>query len=95
MVDVSECDREPIHIPGAIQPFGVLLALSEPKMVVTQVSDNASDHLSMAADDILGRDGARSVGRAIAHRRAVAREGHVVAIGRKCRGRGRREQAQR
>jgi light-regulated signal transduction histidine kinase (bacteriophytochrome) len=26
--DLSVCDREPIHIPGAIQPHGVLLALS-------------------------------------------------------------------
>lgn len=25
-VDLSTCDREPIHIPGAIQPHGVLLA---------------------------------------------------------------------
>ena len=27
-VDLTNCDREPIHIPGAIQPFGFLLALS-------------------------------------------------------------------
>jgi light-regulated signal transduction histidine kinase (bacteriophytochrome) len=27
--DLSACDREPIHIPGAIQPHGVLLALGE------------------------------------------------------------------
>ena len=55
MVDVSECDREPIHIPGSIQPFGVLFALSEPELVVTQVSDNVSSHLSMAVEDVLGR----------------------------------------
>jgi chemotaxis family two-component system sensor kinase Cph1 len=54
VVDVSECDREPIHIPGSIQPFGVLLALSEPDMVVTQISDNASDHLCMPIEAILG-----------------------------------------
>ena len=27
MVDLNDCDREPIHVPGTIQPFGVLLAL--------------------------------------------------------------------
>ncbi|HEX8262874.1 MAG TPA: GAF domain-containing protein, partial [Allosphingosinicella sp.] len=27
--DLSACDREPIHIPGAIQPHGVLLALDQ------------------------------------------------------------------
>lgn len=26
-VDLTTCDREPIHVPGAIQPFGALLAL--------------------------------------------------------------------
>ena len=26
-VDLTTCDREPIHVPGAIQPHGVLLAL--------------------------------------------------------------------
>jgi len=25
-VDLTNCDREPIHVPGAIQPHGVLLA---------------------------------------------------------------------
>ena len=29
MVDLNDCDREPIHIPGTIQPFGVLLVLVE------------------------------------------------------------------
>ena len=24
-IDLTNCDREPIHIPGAIQPYGVLL----------------------------------------------------------------------
>ena len=27
--DVSACEREPIHIPGAIQPHGVLLAVDQ------------------------------------------------------------------
>ncbi|WP_230292025.1 HWE histidine kinase domain-containing protein [Croceicoccus sp. Ery5] len=27
-VDLTNCDREPIHIPGSIQPFGFLLALN-------------------------------------------------------------------
>ena len=25
-VDLTNCDREPIHIPGSIQPHGALLA---------------------------------------------------------------------
>ncbi|MFC5390370.1 hypothetical protein ACFPH9_13330 [Brevundimonas bullata] len=27
-VDLTNCDREPIHIPGAIQPIGFLVALT-------------------------------------------------------------------
>ena len=27
--DLTNCDREPIHIPGFIQPYGVLLVLQE------------------------------------------------------------------
>ena len=26
-VDLTNCDREPIHIPGSIHPFGLLLVL--------------------------------------------------------------------
>ena len=33
-VDLSTCDREPIHVPGAIQPHGVLLALDDDLRVV-------------------------------------------------------------
>ena len=33
MVNVTDCDREPIHIPGTIQPYGVLLALAEPELL--------------------------------------------------------------
>ena len=50
----ERCDREPIHIPGTIQPFGVLFALDE-EMKVTQVSENVSDHLSLRVDEALGR----------------------------------------
>ena len=54
MVDLNDCAREPIHIPGTIQPFGVLLALDE-EMKVTQVSENVSDHLSLGVHEALGR----------------------------------------
>ena len=54
MVDLNDCDREPIHIPGTIQPFGVLIALDE-EMKVTQISDNVIDHLSLGVDETLDR----------------------------------------
>ncbi|WP_221032116.1 ATP-binding protein [Actomonas aquatica] len=39
-VDLTNCDREPIHIPGSVQAHAVLLCLSEPDWVVEQVSVN-------------------------------------------------------
>ena len=55
MADLTDCDREPIHIPGTVQPHGVLLVLAEPALSVTQVSDNVRQHLSLDVGDILGR----------------------------------------
>ena len=55
LADLTDCDREPIHIPGTVQPHGVLFVLAEPALSVTQVSDNVSRHLSLDVGDILGR----------------------------------------
>jgi chemotaxis family two-component system sensor kinase Cph1 len=40
-VDLSNCDREPIHIPGSIQPHGALLAFDAAGRLAIH-SDNAS-----------------------------------------------------
>jgi two-component system, chemotaxis family, sensor kinase Cph1 len=61
-VDLSNCEREPIHVPGSIQPRGVLLAVSEPDMVVRQVSRNLADVVGTAWDDALGRPLAEVLG---------------------------------
>src|ERR1700709_2243781 len=54
-VDLSNCEREPIPRPGGIQPRGVTLAVSEPDMVVHQVSRNLADVVGVPWDDALGR----------------------------------------
>jgi len=74
VVDLNDCDREPIHIPGTIQRFGVLFALNE-GLKVTQVSDNVSDHLSLGVDEALDRPLSEIVDRAGAEEvRSVLRE---------------------
>ena len=50
-VDLTNCDREPIQIPGAIQPHGVLLSLREPDLTVVQASANVGDYLGTHVDD--------------------------------------------
>jgi light-regulated signal transduction histidine kinase (bacteriophytochrome) len=52
-VDLTNCDREPIHELGAVQPFGFLLALSS-DWLVRRASANCIDHLGVAAEDLLG-----------------------------------------
>lgn len=41
-LDLSECEREPIHIPGSIQPHGALLGIAEPDLDIVLASANAS-----------------------------------------------------
>lgn len=53
-LDLSACDREPIHIPGAIQPHGVLLSLAATDFTVLQASENISDLLGVTVERVLG-----------------------------------------
>jgi two-component system, chemotaxis family, sensor kinase Cph1 len=55
-VDLTNCEREPIHIPGRIQPHGVLLVLQEPEYTRLQVSANTDVLLGIPAEDLLGRN---------------------------------------
>ena len=41
IADLTDCDREPIHIPGSVQPHGVLVAVAGEDWVVEQISWNA------------------------------------------------------
>lgn len=56
-VDLTNCDREPIHLLGAVQPFGFLVAVDsgQPAWPVTRVSANVADWLGVAADRVLGQ----------------------------------------
>lgn len=51
--DLTTCDREPIHIPGAIQPHGVLLAV-DADLRVTTASSNCADLLGPSAAEAIG-----------------------------------------
>jgi light-regulated signal transduction histidine kinase (bacteriophytochrome) len=47
-VDLTNCDREPIHQPGAIQPFGALIAVTS-DWIVNRRSANAAEVLGIDA----------------------------------------------
>ncbi|WP_197512727.1 SpoIIE family protein phosphatase [Mycobacterium sp. 852002-10029_SCH5224772] len=54
-IDLDNCAREPIHIPGSIQPRGVLAVVRDHTFEVRQVSANVADLLGRPVDAILGR----------------------------------------
>ena len=45
--DLSNCEREEIHLAGSIQPHGALLVVSEPDHRVVQASANAAEFLNL------------------------------------------------
>ena len=53
-IDLDNCAREPIHIPGSIQPRGVLAVVDEPDFTVRQVSANTGDLLGRPVESVLG-----------------------------------------
>ena len=53
LIDLSHCDREPIHQLGAIQPFGFLLAIT-PDWRIALASENVIAFLGVAVDEIIG-----------------------------------------
>jgi len=52
-VDLTNCDREPIHIPGLIQPHGLLLVLKEPQLEIIQLSNNTFQFLKLHPQQLL------------------------------------------
>ena len=63
-LDLTACDREPIHIPGAIQPHGVLLALDS-GFRVRHVSLNTAQLIGVEPGDLLGRGIGEALGQPV------------------------------
>ncbi|WP_435745677.1 SpoIIE family protein phosphatase [Nocardioides sp. SYSU DS0663] len=65
-VDLETCDREPIHVPGAVQPHGLLLAVDRQTTRTVMVSANVEAMLGVPLDDALDRPLADLIGEAAA-----------------------------
>ena len=76
---IDNCAREPIHIPGAIQPSGLLFGLSDEagELMIKRVSDNVAALVGASSAQILGRSLASVLGREAAE--AVARIAPTLA----------------
>jgi two-component system, chemotaxis family, sensor kinase Cph1 len=53
--DLTTCDREPIHIPGSIQPHGVLLVIDRQRCCVDQVAGDTQSITGMGHSQIIGQ----------------------------------------
>jgi light-regulated signal transduction histidine kinase (bacteriophytochrome) len=84
--DLSNCEREQIHLAGSIQPHGALLVLDDDGTRIIQASANASSFLNLPKD-FVGRDLSALPGTMAAriraqlgaplHRQAVAVRGRI------------------
>ncbi|GAA4003789.1 ATP-binding protein [Hymenobacter fastidiosus] len=61
-ITLTNCDREPIHLPGLIQPYGFLLCLDEQTRRVVQASANTRELLGLAPEELLGHGLERLLG---------------------------------
>src|SRR5580704_2795864 len=51
--DLDVCEREPIHIPGSVEPNGALLVVQEPDLNIIQASANTGDVLGVPCETLL------------------------------------------
>ncbi|WP_210489742.1 ATP-binding protein [Rufibacter aurantiacus] len=54
-VDLSNCDKEPIHLIGRIQSHGFLLVLDKETLTIEQASRNVDQFLSLGLEELLGQ----------------------------------------
>ena len=62
-VNLTNCDREPIHIPNLIQPHGILLAVSVAEYKILQVSLNTERMLGIEPKQLLERPLSELIGK--------------------------------
>ena len=53
-IDLTNCDREPIHLLGAIQPIGFLVSVST-DWLISRVSANINEFFDVVIGDIIGQ----------------------------------------
>ena len=54
-VNLTDCDREPIHIPGAILPHGAMLVLDPESLEVLQAAGDCTGLVGVSVLELLGR----------------------------------------
>jgi len=55
IVNLTNCEHEPIHLPGSIQPHGFLMGITDISWQIDFCSSNIIDYLGIAHTDVLGK----------------------------------------
>lgn len=53
-VDLTNCDKEPIHIPGKVQSHGFLVAVDGESHLISYISENISPYINKSPKSCLG-----------------------------------------
>jgi light-regulated signal transduction histidine kinase (bacteriophytochrome) len=61
-VNLETCDQEPIHLIGAVQPHGALIAIDADRFTVEFASRNTASFIGVGPERILGKDIAKLIG---------------------------------
>jgi two-component system, chemotaxis family, sensor kinase Cph1 len=56
VASIANCESEPIHIPGSIQPHGFLLGIKDSDYSITYCSENCEVYLHHSLNEILGKN---------------------------------------
>jgi len=54
IVNLTNCEQEPIHIPGSIQPHGFLLGIKDRSFIIDYCSANTAEYLNLFHSQLLG-----------------------------------------
>lgn len=80
-LDLSNCEREPIHQLGRIQPAGFLIVISS-DWIIARVSENAPEFLNLSVKKLLGTSLHKAIGaeavHVISNRLAILRGDNMV-----------------
>jgi len=83
--DLSNCEREQIHLAGCVQPHGFLLVVDEPELRIVQASANAASESGVEAP-LLGRGLDELPGDLAEHvRRHLGDPLHEIPVALRCR----------
>ena len=55
LVNLTNCESEPIHIPGSIQPQGFMLGVNRRTYIIDFCSENCTEYMGIAPQMILGK----------------------------------------